>query len=159
MSYFIYIYNIYNMTITYSYETSTMTNLNGKKNKETKSIVDGDKGVTIYFLRKTDSDFKKVKVIEKEGVFNVMVKKGEGEGNEQTQELDEKEFLKMAKGDDDLDFAVTYMKKRLRGGAKRSVKKGSKKMSKKMGGSKKAGSKKVVKTRARKAGSKKVSKK
>ena len=52
------------MTITYSFETSTMTNLNGKKNKETKSIVDGDKGVTIYFLRKTDSDFKKVKVIK-----------------------------------------------------------------------------------------------
>ena len=150
------------MTITYSFETSTMTNMGGKKNRETKSIVDGDKGVTIYFLRKTDSDFKKVKVIEKEGKFNVMVKVGEGEGEGKTTEMDEKEFLKMAKADEDLDFATSYMKKRLRGGAKRVVKKGSKKASKK--GSKKmskkmGGSKKVVKTRTRKVGSKKASKK
>jgi len=146
------------MTITYSFETSTMTNMGGKKNKETKSIVDGDKGVTIYFLRKTDSDFKKVKVIEKEGKFNVMVKVGEGEGEGKTTEMDEKEFLKMAKADEDLDFVTSYMKKRLRGGAKRVVKKGSKKASKKMS-KKMGGSKKVVKTRTRKVGSKKVSKK
>ena len=130
-----------------------MTNVGGKKHKETKSIVDGDKGVTVYFLRKTDTDFKKVKAIEKEGKFNVMVKVGEGE--EKVSEMDEKEFLKMAKGDEDLEFAVSYMKKRIRGGARRTVKKGSKKGSKK-GGSKKA-SKKVVKTR--KASSRKVSKK
>jgi hypothetical protein len=41
------------MTIAYSFETSTMTNVGGKKQKESKSIVDGDKGVTVYFLRKT----------------------------------------------------------------------------------------------------------
>lgn len=144
------------MTISYSFETSTMTNVGGKKQKETKSIVDGDKGVTVYFLRKTDTDFKKVKAIEKEGKFNVMVKVGEGE--EKVSEMDEKEFLKMAKGDEDLEFAVSYMKKRIRGGARRTVKKGSKKVSKKGGSKKKmAGSKKVVKTR--KASSRKVSKK
>jgi len=146
------------MTISYSFETSTMTNVGGKKHKETKSIVDGDKGVTVYFLRKTDTDFKKVKAIEKEGKFNVMVKVGEGE--EKVSEMDEKEFLKMAKGDEDLEFAVSYMKKRIRGGARRTVKKGSKKASKKgskKGGSKKKSSKKVVKTR--KASSRKVSKK
>jgi hypothetical protein len=40
--------------------------------------------------------------------------------------MDEAEFLKMAKKDEDLDFVVSYMKKRLRGGAKRTVKKTSK---------------------------------
>jgi hypothetical protein len=139
------------MTIAYSFETSTMTNVGGKKQKESKSIVDGDKGVTVYFLRKTDTEFKKVKAIEKEGKFNVMVKVGEGE--EKVSEMDEKEFLKMAKADDDLEFAVSYMKKRIRGGARRMIKKVSKKASKKpvkkttkKGGSKK-GSKKVVRTR------------
>ena len=135
------------MTIAYSFETSTMTNVGGKKHKESKSIVDGDKGVTVYFLRKTDTEFKKVKAIEKEGTFSVKVKIGEGE--EKVSEMDEKEFLKMAKADDDLEFAVSYMKKRIRGGARRMIKKVSKKASKK-GGSKKVskkGSKKVVRTR------------
>jgi hypothetical protein len=139
------------MTIAYSFETSTMTNVGGKKQKESKSIVDGDKGVTVYFLRKTDTEFKKVKAIEKEGKFNVMVKVGEGE--EKVSEMDEKDFLKMAKADDDLEFAVSYMKKRIRGGARRMIKKVSKKASKKpvkkttkRGGSKKC-SKKVVRTR------------
>ena len=133
------------MTISYSFETSTMTNVGGKKHKESKSIVDGDKGVTIYFLRISENDFKKIKAIEKEGVFNVMVKKGK---DENVKDMDEKEFLKMAKADEDLDFVISYMKKRIRGGARRTVKKGSKKMSKK--GSKKGSkkvSKKVVKTR------------
>lgn len=133
------------MTISYSFETSTITNVGGKKHKESKSIVDGDKGVTIYFLRISENDFKKIKAIEKEGVFNVMVKKGK---DENVKDMDEKEFLKMAKADEDLDFVISYMKKRIRGGARRTVKKGSKKMSKK--GSKKGSkkvSKKVVKTR------------
>jgi hypothetical protein len=136
------------MTIAYSFETSTMTNVGGKKHKESKSIVDGDKGVTVYFLRKTDTEFKKVKAIEKEGKFHVMVKVGEGE--EKVDEMDEKEFLKMAKADDDLEFAVSYMKKRIRGGARRMIKKVSKKKASKKGGSKKVrkkGSKKVVRTR------------
>jgi hypothetical protein len=121
------------MTITYSFETSTMTNLNGKKQKETKSIVDGDLGVSVYFLRKTDNDFKKVKAVEKDGKFSVVTKIGE---DENTQEMDEKEFLKFAKADEDLEFAVSYMKKRLRGGlkrvakAKKTTKKASKKASK-----------------------------
>jgi len=129
------------MTISYSFETSTMTNVGGKKHKESKSIVDGDKGVTIYFLRISENDFKKIKAIEKEGVFNVMVKKGQ---EENSKDMDEKEFLKMAKADEDLDFVISYMKKRIRGGARRTVKKGSKKVTKK--GTKK-GSKKIVKTR------------
>lgn len=115
------------MTITYSYETSVMTNLNGEKKREKKSIVDGDKGVTVYYLRKTDNDFKKVRAMEKDGVFAVSVKIGE---DETTKDMDESEFLKMAKKDEDLDFVVSYMKKRLRGGAKRTVKKTSRRGSK-----------------------------
>jgi hypothetical protein len=111
------------MTVTYSFESNVMTNLNGEKKREKKSIVDGDQGVTVYYLRKTDSAFKKVRAQEKAGVFSVSMKIGE---DETTKDMDEAEFLKMAKKDEDLDFVVSYMKKRLRGGAKRTVKKTSK---------------------------------
>jgi hypothetical protein len=111
------------MTVTYSFESNVMTNLNGEKTREKKSIVDGDKGVTVYYLRKTDSNFKKVRAMEKDGVFAVSMKIGE---DETTKDMDESEFLKMAKKDEDLDFVVSYMKKRLRGGAKRTVRKTSK---------------------------------
>jgi hypothetical protein len=116
------------MTISYSFEHNVMTNLNGKKVKESKSIVDGDKGVTVRFLSKTDSDFRRVKAMEKDGKFTVSTKKGEEE--EKVTEMSEKEFLDMAKKDKDLDFVVEYMKKRIRGGAKRTVRKSSKKGSK-----------------------------
>ena len=49
------------MTVTYSFETSTMTNKNGEKKRESKSIVDGDQGVMIKFLKKDDKNFKRVK--------------------------------------------------------------------------------------------------
>jgi len=133
------------MTISYSFEHNVMTNLNGKKVKENKSIVDGDKGVTVRFLMKTDTDFRRVKAMEKDGKFTVSTKKGEDE--EKTSEMTEAEFLKMAKADKDLDFVVEYMKKRIRGGAKRTSRKSSKKSSKK------GGAKRVRKT------SKKTSKK
>lgn len=120
------------MTVTYSFETSTMTNKNGEKKRESKSIVDGDQGVMIKFLKKDDKNFKRVKASEKEGKFTVTTKVGE---EERVEELDEKEFLKMAKADKDLDFVIDYMKNRQRGGGvrrRRVVKKTSKKMSKKM---------------------------
>ena len=115
------------MTVSYSFETKTMTNIGGEKKKESKSIVDGDLGIKIFYLKKTDSDFKRIRAEEKDGKFTVVVKKGE---DENSQEMDEKEFLKMAKNDEDLDFVVSYMKKRIRGGARR-VKRTSKKTSKK----------------------------
>ena len=136
------------MTISYSFEHNVMTNLNGKKVKESKSIVDGDKGVTIRFLMKTDTDFRRVKAMEKDGKFTVSTKKGEDE--EKGTEMTEAEFLKMAKAEN-LDFVVDYMKKRIRGGARRTVRKSSKKSSKK--GSKSGGARRVRKT------SKKTSKK
>ena len=137
------------MTISYSFEHNVMTNVNGKKVKENKSIVDGDKGVSVRFLMKTDTDFRRVKAMEKDGKFTVMTKKGEED--EKTTEMTEKEFLEMAKKDKDMEFVVEYMKKRIRGGAKRSVRKSSKKSSKK--GSKSGGARRVRKS------SKKTSKK
>jgi len=124
------------MTISYSFETSVMTNLNNKKNKEKKSIVDGDKGFSIYFLSKTENDaqFKKIKAMEKGGKVTVSTKMGEGE--EKIQDMTEAEFLKMAKADKDLTFAVEYLKSRIRGGVKRTVRKTSKKTTKKVGGRK-----------------------
>jgi len=120
------------MTVTYSFETSTMTNKNGEKKRESKSIVDGDQGVMIKFLKKDDKNFKRVKASERDGKITVTTKIGE---EEHVEELDEKEFLKMAKADKDLDFVIDYMKNRQRGGGvrrRRVVKKTSKKMSKKM---------------------------
>ena len=115
------------MTISYSFEHNVMTNMNGKKVKVNQSIVDGDKGVTIRFLSKTDNDkdFKKVRAMEKDGKMEVSTKMGEGE--EKKQEMSLKDFLDMAKNDDDLKFVVEYMKKRILGGVKRSVRKSSKK--------------------------------
>ena len=141
------------MTISYSFEHNVMTNMNGKKVKVNQSIVDGDKGVTVRFLSKTDTDFKRVKAMEKDGKFTVSVKIGEGE--EKVSEMSESEFLKMAKGDKDMDFVVEYMKKRIRGSASRSVRKTSKKGSKKT--SKSGGAKRVRKTS--KKSSKKTSRK
>ena len=40
------------MTVTYSFETSTKEKKNGEKKIESKSIVDGDQGVMIKFLKK-----------------------------------------------------------------------------------------------------------
>jgi len=130
------------MTISYSFEHNVMTNVNGKKVKENKSIVDGDKGVSVRFLMKTDTDFRRVKAMEKDGKFTVMTKKGEED--EKTTEMTEKEFLEMAKKDKHMDFVVEYMKKRIRGGARRTVRKSSKKSSKKT--SKSGGARRVRKT-------------
>ena len=141
------------MTISYSFEHNVMTNVNGKKVKENKSIVDGDKGVTIRFLMKTDTDFRRVKAMEKDGKFTVSTKKGEEE--EKVTEMSEKEFLDMAKKDKDMEFVVEYMKKRIRGGAKRTSRKSSKKSSKK-GGAKRV--RKTSKKTSRKT-SKKTSRK
>ena len=123
------------MTVSYSFEHNVMKNQGGKKVRINQSIVDGDKGVTVRFLSKTDNDkdFKKVRAMEKDGKMTVTTKKGEGE--EKNEEMTLEEFLKMAKADKDLDFVVEYMKKRILGGVKRSVRKSSKKTSRK--GSKK----------------------
>jgi len=137
------------MTISYSYEHNVMTNVNGKKVKENKSIVDGDKGVSVRYLMKTDTDFRRVKATEKDGKFTVMTKKGEED--EKTTEMTEKEFLEMVKKEKEMEFVTEYMKKRIRGGAKRTVRKSSKKSSKK--GSKSGGARRVRKS------SKKTSKK
>lgn len=147
------------MTVSYSFEHNVMKNQGGKKVKVSQSIVDGDKGVTVRFLSKTDNDkdFKKVRAMEKDGKMTVTTKMGEGE--EKSQEMTLEEFLKMAKADKDLDFVVEYMKKRILGGARRTARRSSKKTSKK--GSKKTsksgGAKRVRKT-SRKS-SKKTSRK
>ena len=144
------------MTVSYSFEHNVMKNQGGKKVKVSQSIVDGDKGVTVRFLSKTDNDkdFKKVRAMEKDGKMTVTTKMGEGE--EKNQEMTLEEFLKMAKADKDLDFVVEYMKKRILGGAKRTVRKSSKKTSRK--GSKTGGAKKTVRKTSRKS-SRKSSKK
>ena len=127
------------MTISYSYEQSLMTVTNGEKKRVSHSIVDGDKGATYYYLHKDNSSFKKVKIIEKEGKFEVKTKINE---DEKSDVLDAKEFKDLIKKDKDLAFIVDYLKNTKTGGSK--VKRSSKKVSKKT--SKKT-SKKVVRRR------------
>jgi hypothetical protein len=121
------------MTITYSFEQALMTVVNGEKKRTNYSIVDGDKGATYYYLRKDEKSFKKIKIIEKEGQFEVKSKVGEAEKSEV---LDEKAFKSLIKEDKDLDFIVEYLKnKKKSGGAKKTskkVKRTSKKVSKKV---------------------------
>ena len=131
------------MTITYSFEQSLMTVVNGEKKRTNYSIVDGDKGATYYYLRKDEKSFKKIKIIEKDGQFEVKSKVGE---EEKSEVLDEKAFKSLIKEDKDLDFVVEYLKnKKKSGGAKKTSKKVSKKTSKKVKRASKKVSKKVKK--------------
>lgn len=131
------------MTITYSFEQAHMTVENGNKKRTNFSIVDGDKGATYYYLRKDDKSFKKIKIVEKEGQYEVKSKVGDAEKSEV---LDEKAFKSLIKEDKDLDFIVEYLKnKKKSGGAKKTSKKVSKKTSKKVKRTSKKTSKKVKK--------------
>jgi len=128
------------MTISYSFEQSLMTVVNGVKKRVSHSIVDGDQGAVYYFLQKDDKSFKKVRIAEKDGKFEVKTKINE---DEKTNVLDEKEFKDMVKKDKDLVFITDYLKESKKTGgvrAKRTTKKSSKKTSKKT-------SKKVVRRR------------
>jgi len=130
------------MTISYSYEQSEMKVVDGQKTRHSHSIVDGDKGATYYFLSKSEKAFKKVKIIEKEGVFEVKMKVNEDE--EKSMSLSLAELKKMVKGDKDLSFIEEYMKETKKGGKRKSSKKVggatggrrrvSKKVSKRRGG-------------------------
>ena len=111
------------MTITYSFEQSKMSVEDGKKKKINYSIVDGDKGASYYYLAKTDESFKRVKIVEKDGKFEVMMKVGD---DEKKMEIDAAEFKKMVKGDKDLAFIEEYLKTK-KGGKRRTSKKTSKK--------------------------------
>lgn len=120
------------MTITYSYEQNLMTVTNGEKKRVSHSIVDGDKGATYYYLNKDNSSFKKVKIVEKEGKFEVKIKINE---DEKSDVLDEKGFKDLIKKDKDLAFIIDYIKNTKKTGGykiKRTSKKVSKKTSKKV---------------------------
>lgn len=132
------------MTISYSYEQNLMTVTNGEKKRVSHSIVDGDKGATYYYLHKDGGSFKKVKIMEKEGKFEVKIKINE---DEKSDVIDDKSFKDLIKKDKDLAFIVDYIKNTKKSGGsvlRRSSKKMIKKVSKKV--SKKA-SKKVVRRR------------
>ena len=146
------------MTITYSFEQSKMSVEDGKKKKIAYSIVDGDKGATYYYLSKTDDSFKKVKIMEKDGKFEVTMKVGE---DEKKMSLDAAELKKLVKADKDLAFIEEHMKTK-KGGKRRSSKKTSKKGG--ASGGKRRSSKKTTKKGGASGGrrrkvSKKVSKK
>lgn len=132
------------MTVSYSYEQSLMTVTNGEKKRVAYSIVDGDKGATYNYLHKDNSSFKKVRIVEKEGKFEVKTKINE---DEKTDVLDEKDFKDLIKKDKDLAFIVDYIKNtkktggsKMKRSSKKVIKKASKKVSKKT-------SKKVVRRR------------
>ena len=109
------------MTISYSFEQSVMKVVNGEKTRVSHSIVDGDKGATFYYLNKDAKSFKKVKIIEKEGKFEVKMKLSDG-GEEQSMELDDKGFKDMVKKDKDLAFIVDYLKEAKKSGGARAKK-------------------------------------
>jgi hypothetical protein len=113
-----------------------MTVVNGQKKKVAHSIVDGDKGASFYYLEKTDSTFKRIKIIEKDGRFEIKQKINEDESSDV---LDEKGFKDLVKKDKDLAFITEYLKEAKKTGgvrerktSKKVVKKVSKKVSKKV---------------------------
>merc|ERR1711968_433881 len=165
----------YMSTVTYRHENNHSYKKGGVKHTIKEKLIDGEKGVSIMFLKKVgeeDSKFYRLSVQEtSKDKFSVKEKKGD---KETETEMDLKALMKVLKADKELGFAVHYMekergtykgKKAQKGGKKKSKKaskksKKSKKASKKSSKKSKKASKKSKKvTGGKKKASKKASKK
>merc|ERR1712146_833740 len=124
---------IYMSTVTFRHEKNRTEIKNGVKHRKTESVIDGSKGLSLYFLNKTakDSDFYKLSIKSSDKqIFSVMEKKGD---KETTTDIKKADLMKMLKKNKDLDFMVKFMEKGPSAlkGYKKKAKKSSKKKSKK----------------------------
>ena len=148
-------------SLTFKHHTEHQEMVNGKKVYTEELILDGPKGTSFKYFKKTDDKAEKyVGRRNEDGTFSFTVIKGDGKD---TKDLSLTDLIKEIKKIKVLEFVVQYLSKskqnRSQSRAKRRSKKVSKKGSRK--GSKK-GSRKGSKKASRKGskkGSKKVSKK
>lgn len=94
------------MTVTYKFDTSLTTNVDGKKTLEKKNLVDGTEGLSVYYLKRNDTESKRLKAVQSGSVFKVEYKNGQ---TEQNGELDEASFHKLLQVDQDLHFVHNYL--------------------------------------------------
>jgi hypothetical protein len=125
------------MSIVFAHsKNETITN-KGQKETVKESIIDGDKGMSAYYLKKTKDSFYKIYVKSNENKYLVKEKIND---KETEHNLSDKELMDKLKKNKNLDFLSDYLKKskkmkggsveELIGGARKGSKKGSKKSSK-----------------------------
>ena len=97
-------------SVTFRHEHAMVTLKDGKKTTVKENIIDGEKGLTIMFLKKKGDDFYKLYIRENEpNQFSILEKKGD---KETTKDGDMDAVKKVLKGDKDLKFAEDYLKSR-----------------------------------------------
>ena len=94
---------------TYRYEQSYQFNKKGVKHTIREQVIDGEKGLTIMFLKKVGDEFYKLYVKEdKENeTYNIKEKIGE---KETEKKINQKELLKMLKSEK-LDSIIEFISK------------------------------------------------
>jgi len=93
---------------TYRYEQSYQFVKKGMKHTIREQVIDGEKGISIMFLKKVGDEFYKLYVKE-EGKDKYSVKEKVGE-KETEKEINEKELLKMLKNEK-LDVIINFVTK------------------------------------------------
>lgn len=135
-------------TVKYLHKVLNESVKDGKKTTYEESIIDGTKGLTLRFFKKSEKGVEKINIVEKNKKF--FVKKIKGDKKEE-HEFNREKVLEFIKKEENLAFAKEFLKTQTGGALLKRLKSGSKKGSK--AGSKK-GSKKGSKRNSRKAGSK-----
>ena len=93
---------------TYRYEQSYQFLKKGVKHTIREQVIDGEKGISIMFLKKVGDEFYKLYVKE-EGKDKYLIKEKVGE-NETEKQITEKELLKMLKSEK-LDVIINFVTK------------------------------------------------
>ena len=110
--------------VTYRYSHEEVRNHNGKKEKVSQSIIDGDKGLSIKYFSKTDKKFHMIFIRSSgDDKYSLTEKKDD---KETTKEISLSDIKKMAKGD--LSFIADYLKIK-KGGAVSNDQNGGKRRS------------------------------
>jgi hypothetical protein len=92
---------------TYRYEQSYQFNKKGVKHTIREQVIDGEKGLSIMFLKKVGEEFYKLYVKETEkDKFDVKEKVGEKETEKQVNEKDLLKMLKSEKLDSIIEFVT-----------------------------------------------------
>lgn len=169
-------------TVTFRHESSRMEEGSKGKHLVKENITDGEKGLSIMFLKKDGEDFYKIYLKEDKESGKYIGDETKGDVKKDMN-ISESEFKKMVNANKNLNFVKEYLEntkgkkssssekkatKKITGGEKKASKKSSKKKTEKKtevsnkmsGGSKKSTKKSTKKTTKKKSGSnKKASKK
>jgi len=97
-------------TVTYRYEQSYSFKKKGVKHTIREQIIDGQKGLSIKFLKKVGDDFYRIYAVEKEGDKDKIILKEKMGEKETEKEVTQKDLLKILKAEK-LDSMIEYINK------------------------------------------------